>query len=123
MPVVYSDVVKDARLAIARDAIDADTDPGSIEIGTAGMSAVLAAIPLAKPSGVVAGQTLTFDAPVEGTASGDGTAAAARIKDGAGTIVVSGLTVGLADADIVLNSVTLSTGLTVRIESGAISHA
>jgi len=122
MPVVYSNNVKDARLTVARDAIDADTGPGVIEIGSAGMAAVLATIPLAQPCGSVAGQTLTFEAPIEGTATADGTAAEARIKDGAGSIVVSGLTVGLADADIVLNSVTLSTGLTVRIESGAIVH-
>ncbi|MGE0256817.1 MAG: hypothetical protein AB7N54_19490 [Alphaproteobacteria bacterium] len=123
MSVDYSNAVKDARLAVVRDVIDADTDPGKIEIGTAGMAAVLATIPLEKPCGTVAGQTLTFDAPVEGTASAAGTAAEARIKDGAGNVVVSGLTVGLADADVVLGSITLSAGLTVRIESGSIAHA
>jgi hypothetical protein len=61
--------------------------------------------------------------PKSGVASAGGAAAAARLKDGGGTIVISGLTVGTAGSDINLNNTTISSGQTITISSGTIVHA
>ena len=99
-------------------AIDANASPATLEIGTAGMAAVLVIVTLGDPSFSVGGTpaTLTMTGvPKSGTASAGGTAASARIKDGGGTAIVNGLTVGTSGADINLNSTTISNGQTVTI--------
>lgn len=123
MAVVYSSTVKNARLTVVRDAIDAGAAAGYLEIGTTGMGSVLATIPLADPSGSVATGVLTFTMPQSDTnADATGTAAEARIKDSNGTVVVSGLTVGTSGANINLSSVGITAGDTVTINSAAITH-
>lgn len=123
MAVVYSSTVKNARLTVVRDAIDAGSSNGTLEIGTTGMGTVLATIPLADPSGSVSAGVLTFSAPVSDTnADASGTAAEARIKDSSGTTVVSGLTVGTSGANINLSSVGITAGDTVTLSSAAITH-
>ena len=52
-----------------------------------------------------------------------GTAAAARIRTGADADVVTGLTVGTSDADIILDSVSITAGQTVTLNSASITHA
>ncbi len=47
----------------------------------------------------------------------------AEINDGDGLTVISGLTVGLAAEDIVLDSVSITAGQTVTITSATITHA
>lgn len=123
MAVVYSTAVKNSRLTVVRDAIDAGAAAGYLEIGTTGMGTVLATIPLADPSGSVASGVLTFTMPQSDTnADATGTAAEARIKDSDGTVIVSGLTVGTSGANINLSSVGITAGDTVTINSAAITH-
>lgn len=123
MAVVYSTAVKNSRLTVVRDAIDAGSSNGTLEIGTTGMASVLASIPLSDPCGSVASGVLTFSAPVSDTAAdAAGTAAEARIKDSNGTVVISGLTVGTSGANINLSSTTIAVGDAVIINSASITH-
>jgi hypothetical protein len=126
MAVTYSTATKEARLNAVITAIDADASAGFIEIGTTGMASVLATITLADPCGSASGDTLTFDFDPDvsdTSADNSGTAAEARIKNGAGTVVISGLTVGTSGADINLDSVAITSGQTVTLTTGTISHA
>jgi hypothetical protein len=120
----YSASVKTARMQAVIAALDANAAPATLEIGTAAMAAVLVSITLSDPSFTESGGTITMaGVPKSGVASAGGAAAAARLKDGGGTIVISGLTVGTAGSDINLNNTTISNGQTVTISSGVITHA
>jgi hypothetical protein len=122
MAVTYAAGLKTTRMQAVRDAIDAGA-AGKLEIGTAGMAAVLVTITLADPASTVSGDTLTLaGTPKSGTASGTGTAAAARIRTSADADVVTGLTVGTSGTDIILDSVSITSGQTVTINSGTIQH-
>lgn len=126
MAVTYSTAAKTARLNAVIAQIDAGAGPGTLEIGTAGMASVLAVLTLADPCGTVAGDVLTFDFDPDisdTSADATGTAAAARIKDSNGTVIISGLTVGTSAADIILDSVSITAGQTVTLTSGTITHA
>jgi len=124
MAVNYVASLKSTRMAAVITAIDANAAPATIEIGTAGMAAVLCIITLADPSFTESGGVITMaGVPKSGVASQSGTAAAARIKDGGGTSIVTGLTVGTSGADINLNSTAISSGQTVTISSGTITHS
>jgi len=105
-------------------ACDSQTAAATLEIGTAGMAAVLVVITLSKPSWTESAGVITLaGVPHSGVASTTGTAAAARFKDGAGGVQVSGLTVGTTGTDITLNNTSISSGQTVTINSGTITHA
>jgi hypothetical protein len=120
MAVTYAAGLKTSRMQEVVDAIGAS---GKLEIGTAGMAAVLATIALANPAGSVSGAVLTLDLPASDTsADGTGTAAAARIRTGADADVVTGLTVGLAAADIILDSLNVTAGQTLTVSSGTLTH-
>jgi hypothetical protein len=126
MPVTYSTATKQARLEAVIARIDAGAGPGTIEIGTTGMGTVLATLTLADPSGTASGATLTFDFDpdiADTSADNSGTAAAARVKDSDGTVVISGLTVGTSESDIVLDSTNITAGQNVTLTSGTITHA
>jgi hypothetical protein len=125
MAVTYSTAAKTARLNAVITTIDAGAGASTIEIGTTGFGSTLVVINLADPCGTASGDVLTFDfdPDVSGTASAGGTAAEARIKDGNGTIVISGLTVGTTGADINLDSVSITSGQTVTLTTGTITHA
>ena len=125
MPIVYTTAAKNARMTAVRDLIDAGEGPGVLQIGTAGMAAVLAEIPLGDPCGTVANGVLTLDGvPRSDTAANDaGTAAAARIRDSDGNDVITGLTVGTDAADIILDTVTVAANQTVTITGASITHA
>lgn len=122
MAVTYPTSLKSTRMTAVRDAIDAGAGPGTIEIGTTGMASVLATLTLSDPSGNVANGVLTFSAIANATAAATGTAAEARIKDSAGNVVISGLTVGTSGANINLNSTSITAGGTVSLSSGTITH-
>ncbi len=123
MAVTYASGLKDTRMTAVRDAIDAGAGAGYIEIGTAGMAAVLVTITLADPSATISGGVLTLSGtPKSGVASGTGTAAAARIRTSAAADVVTGLTVGTTGSDINLDSTSITSGQTVTITSGTITH-
>ena len=123
MAVTYAAGLKTTRMQAVRDAIDAGAGAGKLEIGTAAMAAILVTITLADPASTVSGDQLTLaGTPKSGTASGTGTAAAARIRTSADADVVTGLTVSTSGADINLDSVSITSGQTVTITSGTITH-
>lgn len=123
MAVTYTTAMKTARMQVVADAIDAATDPGYLEIGTAAWAATLITIDFESTCGTVTDGTLTFSSfPKTADSTGEGNLAVARIKDGDGNIKVSGLTVGTSNADIILDSVAVTTGKAVRINSAAIVH-
>ena len=125
MAVTYSSTVKDNRMTQVLNAIDGGAGAGYIEIGTTGMASVLATIPLADPSGTVSAGVLTFDFDPDvsdTSADNTGTAAEARIKDSNGNIIVSGLTVSTTGANINLSSLSITTGDTVTLTTGTITH-
>lgn len=124
MAVVYPTAVKNVRLDAVTTAIGTT---GVLEIGTTGMATVLATIALGNPAAAAAsGGVLTFSGfPRSDTAAdATGTAAAARIRTASGgTDIITGLTVGLSAADIILDSLSITAGQTVTINSAAITHA
>lgn len=121
MTISYSTALKNTRMSAVVTEIGS---AGYMEICTAGYGAVLATIPLADPAGVVAGGVLTLTTPVSDTsADATGTAAVARIKDGGGTIVASGMTVGTSGADIIIASTSIVASQVVTINSATITHA
>jgi len=124
MSVSYAQALKDQRMTDVVNAIDAQSANGFLEIGTAGMAAVLVQISFQKPSFAEANSTITMaGAPKSGVASATGAAANARIKDGSGNVQVSGLTVGTSGSDIILNSTSITSGQTVTLTSATITHA
>lgn len=123
MAITYATGVKTDRMQVVADAIDADAAAGYLEIGTAAMAETLITITFDGTCGTVTDDTLTFSGfPKTEDSTGNGNLAAARIKDGAGTVVISGLTVGTSGTDIILDSVAVTTGKAVRINSAAIVH-
>ena len=124
MAVSYATSLKDTRMTAVITAIDAQTAAGTLEIGTATMALLLVSIPLAKPSFTESGGVITMaTVPRTANATATGTAAAAQIKDGAGTIFVSGLTVGTTGTDIILSTTAITSGQAVTINSGTITHS
>lgn len=122
MAVTYTNAVKEARLTAVVTAIGSG---GKLEIGTAGMAAVLATITLDATAGTASDDVLTFSGfPKSDTdAAGGGTAAAARIRTSGNVDIVTGLTVGTSSADIVLDNLSINNGQTVTITSATITHA
>lgn len=124
MAVTYTTAVKNARLDAVTTAIGTT---GVLEIGTTGMASVLATIALGNPAAAGAsGAVLTLSGFPRSDTSADatGTAAAARIRTAtAGTDIITGLTVGLSGSDINLDSLSITAGQTVTINSATITHA
>lgn len=125
MAVVYTTSVKTARMTAVRDAIDAGTGAGKLEIGTTSMASILAVIVLGDPCGTVTNGVLTFSGFPRSDTSADasGTAAAARIRTSDDTDVVTGLTVGTSGTDVILDSTNITAGQTITINSASITHA
>ena len=123
MSVNYPNSLKDTRLQAVIDAIDAGVSAGVLEIGTAGMVAVLATVTLADPSATKLNGVLTLSGlPLSNAASATGIAAEARIRDSNSVDVITGLTVGTSGTDIVLDNTSIASGQTVNITSGTITH-
>lgn len=125
MSIIYTTAVKNARMTAVRDQIDAGAGPGVLQIGTTGMATVLAEIALDDPSATISAGTLTFSGfpKSDSIADATGTATAARIQDANGTDIITGLTVGLTAADIIMSGVLIIAGQTVTINSASITHA
>jgi hypothetical protein len=124
MAVTYANTLKNTRMQAVISAVDAAAGFGSMEIGTAAFAATLVSVILVKPSFTVGAQLITMNGvPLTGVAAASGTAAAARIKDGNGNIIVSGLTVGTTAADVIINNAAVTSGATVTITSGTITHS
>ena len=125
MSVTYNAALKTTRMTDVVAAIDAGAGAGKLEIGTTGMATLLAEFTLADPCGTVSGPVLTFDFDPgisDTSANNTGTAAAAQIKDSNGVVVVSGLTVGTAGTDIIIDNASITTGQTVTLTVGTITH-
>ncbi len=125
MAVNYTANVKAGRMQVVVDQIDAGPGPGVLEIGSVGFSEVLATIVLADPCGTVTGNTLSFVTPrSDNSAAGSGTAVEARLRDSNGNDVVTGLTVGVSGSgsDITLDSVSITPGQTVSINTASLIH-
>ena len=125
MPVVYPNAVKIARMAAV---VSQAGTTAVLEIGTAGMATVLATIPLGNPIAPAATGvgllTLAGFPRSDTSADATGTAAAARIRTATGgTDIITGLTVGLSAADVILDSVSITSGQTVTLSSATITHA
>ena len=124
MAVNYRTSLKTTRMTAVRDDIDSGAGAGYIEICSSAYASVLATITLADPCGSVTGDTLTFTMPKSDTsADATGTAAIARIKESAGTVIVQGLTVGTSGTDIILSSLAITAGDTVTLSSATITHS
>jgi hypothetical protein len=120
MAVNYTNAVKTARMNATRTHFA----NGKLQIGTAGMAAVLAEFDLTAGAGSVSDGvwSLAF-ASGTATASAGGTAAAARIITSGSAADLTGLTVGTSAADIVLDSTSISNGQAVTLTSATITHA
>jgi len=121
MAVVYPTAVKTARMQAVLTALGAS---GKLEIGTTGMASILAVIPLGAGGSVTGAVWTILAAPAsDAAADNSGTAAAARIRTSGNTDIVTGLTVGLAASDIILDSLNITAGQTVTVNSATITHA
>lgn len=135
MAVIYPASLRTNRLNLVLNALGTATAPTIPTTGTAaahlvigtsalsGSTGVLATITLNTTPGTVSGDTLTLSGmPISATASATGTAAKAELRNNAGTVIVSGLTVGTSGTDVIISSTSISTGQTVQITSGTITH-
>jgi hypothetical protein len=134
MAVTYSGTLKTNRMQLVADLIASKTavassgagSLGSLVIGTSSLSGatgVIATFALQNPAATVSGSVLTLaGTPLSNSTPTAGTAALAELRNNAGTVIVGGLTVGTSAADIILNSLVISTGETVTITSGTITH-
>lgn len=123
MAVNYAAAVKTARMQAVRDAVNAGSAAGKLEIGTTGMASILATISLTDPVTVSADVLTLLAAPATAVAANSGTAAAARIRDSDNNNVATGLTVGTSGTDVVLDSTSITAGQDVTINSATITHA
>ena len=126
MAVTYTTAVKNARMDAVKTQIDLGSAAGKLEIGTAGMSTVLATFTLNDPSAAGAsGGVLTLSGfPKTVAASNTGTAAAARIRDSDNNDVITGLTVGVSASDIIVDNTSINSGQNVTVNaSPTITHA
>lgn len=100
----YSATIRTAFAQIVLDAINAAATPGILELGTTSFSTILAQIPLGDPAGTISNVggniVLTYaNLPKsDSSANNSGRIREARITDGDGLLVRSGLTVGLLGA-------------------------
>ena len=125
MAVTYSTAIKTVRMQAVADLIDTGLGAGVLEILTSA-DVLLASFQLVEPCGTVAGAVLTFDFDPDisdTSADATGTAAKAQINDGSGVAQITGLTVGPSATDIILDSVSITSGQTVTITAGTITHA
>jgi hypothetical protein len=127
MAVIYSDAVKTTRMGAVNTALAT----GFLVIGTgtsAGVTGVMATIPLAATAGTVstpiAGtvQLALTTAAMTATATGAGTPTFADLLAANGTTkVATGLTVGVGQ-NVVLSAATIAVGNTVTVTSAILTH-
>ena len=126
MAITYSAAVKNARMDAVLAEIDggAATGGGDLQIGTTGMATVLASWTLTDPAGTVTGSVLNFDMDPDLTTTGlnNGTPTEGRIRDSDGTVCISGLTVGTTGTEVILDAATITSGQTLTMTLGSITH-
>lgn len=126
MSVNYNLTILSNRLQIVANAIDAGGSNGFMQL--LGGTGVLSTLQLARPCGVVSGDTLSFNglSLVDPAATGSGFATGARVTDSAGTVVISGLVVGVGSPgstsfDIFMSPTNLiAAGQTVAVTAATI---
>lgn len=124
MAVNYSNDIKNLRMTDVITILDAQVGFATLEICTAAYAVVLVSFTLQKPSFSEAVQAITLlGVPLTAVAGAGGVAAVARLKDAAGTVKVSGLTVGTSAADVIVNSTTITNGQTQTVTAATITHA
>ncbi len=114
MTVEYSLSVKTARMQVVLSSLVG----GAAELLEG--ETVVARVPL--EGGKLLGPLLTFEL-ADGLAMEDGDPTRARLVDHRGESVVTGLTVGRTNADVLIDSAYLRQGQTVRILAAALRHA
>lgn len=134
MAVVYNATLKTNRMQLVADLVATKTaaastgagSAGQLVIGTASLSGatgVLATIALPNPPFTISGAVATLQGvPLSVAASATGTAALAALRNNAGTDVATGLTVGTSATDIILGTTSITSGGTVTITAGTITH-
>ena len=129
MTLIYTSAVKIARQAAV---VTAAGTTAVLEIGTSALSGstgILATMALNNPiAGAATGAgvlTLSGFPKSDTSADATGTAAKAQIRTstGAGTDIITGLTVGLSGADVILDSINITAGQTVTCNSAVFTHA
>ena len=123
MSVIYATATKTVRMTATRDDVCGGTS-GTLEIGTTGMVAVLATFTLTTAGGTVATDTWTIAFNANTVSAGDtGIAAAAQFKNNGGTALITGLTVGTAATDIILDSDNITSGQDITLTAATLQHA
>jgi hypothetical protein len=134
MSVVYSSTLKDKRMQLVIDLVAGKTaaastgsaTAGNLVIGTSALSGatgVLVTIPLSTTPFTLSSGVITLSGvPLSASPSAGGTANKAEIRDNSGTVIVGGLTVGTSASDIIVNTVTVATGIPFQVTSGTITH-
>lgn len=125
MPVDYNITVLTNRLQQVVNAIDAGATNGVIRLLNSG-GTTLSSLSLARPCGVAAGGVLTFSGMslIDPAAAATDSAKLARVEDGDGNTIISGLTVGTvgSTSDIVMSPTNFITaGQTVAITAATIT--
>ena|SRR5947209_16338660 len=121
MPIKYSPLAKQARM----EAVEKLMKGGALEIGTAGMAAMLARIPIPAESCKCRGDTISCN-PQEGAfAISKGNAASARVCTSDGKPIITGLTVGRSGsgADVIMDYTSLDKRQIVTVEHMSFTHA
>ena len=117
----YAATIKTARMEATRDEVAG----GTLELRD-DTDAVLVEYDLTASGGTVTGDTwtLAFDETTI-AATGAGDADNIVIKDSVGTILISGLSVGVSGsgANAIIDNVSISTGQQVTVTSATIQHA
>jgi hypothetical protein len=134
MSINYNATLKTNRMQLVADLVAGKTaaastgsaTAGQLVIGTAALSGatgVLATIALPTTAFTVSGAVATLQGtPLSVAASATGTAAKAELRNNAGTMVADGLTVGTSGTDIILGTTAITSGGTVTITAGTITH-
>lgn len=121
MSVTYNTTLKNTRMT---DVVTALGSAAKLKIYTAGLATLLSTINLANPAGTVSAGVLTFSGTplTDSSAAASGTAAAATVVDGSGTVIISGLTVSSTSGDIILSSTNIVSGQPVTLTTATITH-
>lgn len=126
MAVNYSQTAISDRLQGVINAIDGGGGNGTLRVRNGSIN--LSNISLARPCGTVSGGVLTFIGTLlDPSASGTGAADNAIIEDSTGSVMISGLTVGipLSTSNVIisngLNSTVISSGQVVQLLSAQIT--
>lgn len=124
MSVDYNIATLTDRLQVVVDKIDAGATNGWLRLLDIGGN-VLSSFQLSRPMGVASAGVLYFNglSLIDPAAAAAGIAERARVDDGDGTVVISGLTVGFGPAyDIAMSPTnTIAAGQTVAITAATIT--